>query len=75
MTFSSICLNIELHVFEVFRKPPCLCVLPWNLLDEPLHRNGQLTQETLDDWTTFSKLVFHLDVQDVRHQRHKRVFL
>ena len=44
-------------------------------LQQPLHRNDQLTQEALDDWPALGKLVLHLDLHDIRHQGHKGVLL
>ena len=41
------------------------------LLQQPLHRHGQLAQEALDDGPALGKLVLHLDLQHVRGQRHK----
>lgn len=49
--------------------------LPRYFFNEPLYRNSQLTKEPFDDWSAFCKLVLHLDVEDVCHQGHKRVFL
>ena len=49
--------------------------LPWYFLYKPLHRDRELPEEAFDDRSTFCKLVLHLDVQDVCHQRHERVFL
>lgn len=40
-------------------------------LQQPLHRDGQLPQEALDDRTALRKLVLHLDLQDVGGKGHK----
>lgn len=44
-------------------------------LQESLHGDDQLTQEPLDDWTALGELILHLNLQHVRHQSHKGVFL
>ena len=50
----------------------CLRVLPDGVFfQQPLHRDGQLPQEALDDWPTLGKLILHLDLQDVSGQGHK----
>jgi len=41
------------------------------LLQQPLHGDGELPEETLDDRPTLGELVLHLDLQDVRGQRHE----
>lgn len=34
-------------------------------LQQPLDRDGQLPEEAFDDWPTFGKFVFHLDLQNI----------
>ena len=47
-------------------------VLPYGMFfQQPLNRDRELPKEALDDWTTFGKLVLHLNLQDVSRQRHK----
>lgn len=54
----------------------CLRVLPDGVFfQQPLHWDGQLPQEALDDWPTLGKLILHLDLQHVGQQSHKGIFL
>lgn len=49
--------------------------LPGYFLKKPLHGDGQLAKEALDDGATFGKLVLDFNVQDVCQQRYKCIFL
>lgn len=67
--------DINIHRVSSVCVIVCVFYVPGYFFNESLHGDGELTEEAFDDRSTFRKLVLYLDVQDVCHQRYKRVFL
>lgn len=59
-------------------KHQCACKmdsLSCRSLQQPLHRDDELTQKPLDDWPALGELILYLNLQDISHQSHKCIFL
>lgn len=65
-SFASIVVGIVLNVEDSDISIKKKVFLPNGMfLQQPLDRDGQLPEEAFDDWPTFGKFVFHLDLQNI----------